>query len=149
MAILAAVIVPFSDSSLRSNFASFDIGPVAASFILAGLLLGLSVGGTQLLRLDQERKLRKTPMFSTSTTIKISETAFQSNDGGGSSSVFWPQILEVAEEKEHIFFFIAPNQAFIVPKRAFDSPDAAHTFAERAKQFRAAHQPAIVPIAEP
>ena len=50
--------------------------------------------------------------------------------------VKWPGVTEITECKNLLVFFISPRFGFIVPKRAFPTPEQAQLFLETARAYR-------------
>ena len=57
-------------------------------------------------------------------TYQLSEQGLQVQGSTFSSQTTWPQIVRVAETKQTFFFFIGPQQAYIIPKRSLVNPTA-------------------------
>jgi hypothetical protein len=56
----------------------------------------------------------------------------------------WPGFYKVTDAANHIFIFVAPNAAHIIPKRAFTDKESALRFYQRARElFEEAHPKAV------
>lgn len=97
------------------------------------------------------RKFLSTPYFGTTAHLRLEAEGVRVKGVYGESLVYWGSILRVEETPTHIFLFLDPKQALIVPKRIFASPTDAGSFHDVAQRFWLQAHPAPVapPLATP
>lgn len=68
-------------------------------------------------------------------TVTITPHAVTKYIGDASSTLAWSNIARVVATRRSVLLFTGRNSAIIVPKRAFDTPEAADAFAASAQHF--------------
>jgi hypothetical protein len=77
-------------------------------------------------------------------TISLSDEALTEVTAVNETRHLWAGVCNVAETSKHIFIFVAPNAAHVIPKRAFLDPGTAFAFHQRSKVlFEKAHPKAV------
>lgn len=70
-------------------------------------------------------------------SLKEDGMAFQGNSESGRTT--WNGVKDVVETEGHIFVLLGKYRAYILPKRAFATPEQAGQFFELAREYKAAH----------
>ncbi len=84
----------------------------------------------------QQTKLLKTkPEFVQPRTIEITPDYLRHQGASGEVKTRWKGIQKIVETATHIFFWVSPNEAHVVPKRAFANVEDATQFAQLATKY--------------
>ena len=81
-----------------------------------------------------ERQAQRDPQVISRKTMRISPTGVFVRHPFGEVTMHWPLIKDVVDNQGCIYFFLGKSNAIAVPKKAFDSPEAAQAFYDTAKQ---------------
>lgn len=68
--------------------------------------------------------------------IRFDEIQFVEITDVSQTNYSWKGVDRIEENEDYIFIFIAPSQAHIIPKRAFDDSENALVFAEEARRLK-------------
>jgi len=122
--------------------ATWKINPLVALVPLSFWLLPLGFFallwfGAPLL---QPMGFRSSPLWKKQLTLSPEK------EGLRGSSVWWSQVTSIEETPTHFFVLFEPNQALIIPKRAFSSDFAATQFISSCRDY---WQEAKTKVAEP
>lgn len=74
--------------------------------------------------------------FLGSQTYRLEPGAFYARDRNSETRHLWSGLYLIDSTPEHFFFFLHPESAYTLPRRAFPSPAAAEAFLAIAKDFR-------------
>lgn len=109
--------------------------------LLAGAMMYVYLG---LLRPYMMRAVLKSSMRKVlgTTEITLTEEAVRVANAEGQGRLKWRDCQGVLEEGDYYFILIGPLRAFVVPKRAFGSPEEAVQFHDEARGRFLAAQPA-------
>jgi hypothetical protein len=88
-------------------------------------------------RVMMSQDARSQRRFARDLMITISAKGVTLTTETAHSEATWAAFDRVAVTRKHIFFFITKTQAYIVPKRAFATPEAAKAFGDAARNWRA------------
>jgi hypothetical protein len=137
------VIIFVAFSILEYNNPDFGAGnPQRYALYLgvtAGALILVYGGYLRLLRPMLLRSLSNTGRFREmlgETTMRFDESRIEVENPHGRGRTRWDQVQQIAEIKSHIFIVFGPMQAFVIPKRAFDTPEAAEAFVLQLRAWR-------------
>jgi hypothetical protein len=108
---------------------------VFLSFLLLYVLLYL-FGNRLVVRLALRTARRNRRLFQ-KKTMTISSEALSLSDSSGSSSIRWHAIVWVVAPGEHIFFYLTPKQAVVLPKRAFADAGQLEEFLATTRRYHA------------
>ena len=67
--------------------------------------------------------------------LEISPNEIRSQSNFGTSEISWTAVDALAATPEYLFLFVGENEAFIVPRRAFQSDSAFQRFEQRVRQY--------------
>ena len=106
------------------------------SFLLPSLLLvaALAFGFRRLQRWEVLRHLRRREAFLHPITAEVRAEEFYYEDVSGGGFTHWQTIQRIVDAPGHLFFFVQPHAAMIVPKRAFPDEASARAFHLRAME---------------
>ncbi len=89
---------------------------------------------------DRAKLFETEPALKEPQTTEITPQYLRHQDATGEVKTRWQGINKVVETATHIFLWISPSQAHVVPKRAFASEEDATTFAQNATNYwKSAH----------
>jgi hypothetical protein len=106
--------------------------------VTAGALILVYGGYLRLIRPMFLRSLSNTGRFrdmlgETQMTVDAQRITIENPKGHGRAD--WVNVQQIAEAKEHVFIIFGPMQAFVIPKRAFDTEDDAAAFVLQAREW--------------
>lgn len=85
---------------------------------------------------SQRAKLFETvPAYKEPQTTEITPEYLYHQDATGEVKTRWKGIQKIVETATHIFFWVSPNEAHVVPKRAFANAEDATQFAQLATKY--------------
>lgn len=67
-------------------------------------------------------------------TITLRADGLQQRVNNTTTRHNWASIIRIDQTADHLFFFLSPKVALIVPTRAFDDTDAANAFVNQARR---------------
>ena len=82
-----------------------------------------------------ERQAQRNPQVVSRKTMRVSPTGVFVRHPLGEVTLHWPLIVDTVDDRDCYYFFLGRANALAVPKRAFNSPDAALAFYNTARQF--------------
>ena len=131
------------------SYAPTSSGASSWSTLLALVLPVVIFGVIYALALQTNKKARiESPIFRHPNTVTLATSDIRSECGPTTTTVRWQGISRVANTPQHLFIFTQPKNAFIVPRRAFDSDEEFARFADFARAHCEAAKPQTPPIAE-
>lgn len=71
-------------------------------------------------------------------TVTVSGDGVRQRSPGIDTSIQWPNVKNLYETTEYVFFMLGKREGLIVPKSAFEYPSAAAVFACAAREWRLA-----------
>lgn len=110
-------------------------GPSAAVAVLAAVVLGFGFLLPGMVRLQA----RKSERFRGPHTAWITPEGIGGwTEGVGTTRVVWPLVKDVEGTRTHILVFWEAGATTLIPRAAFESPEAAELFLETARQWHRA-----------
>ncbi|MCC6144246.1 MAG: YcxB family protein [Candidatus Hydrogenedentes bacterium] len=109
--------------------------------ITAGALIIVYGGYLRLIRPMLLRSLSNTGRFKEmlgATAMSFDARRISVENPHGRGRTEWRSIQQIAETKDHVFLVFGPMQAFVLPKRAFPSPEEADAFVVQARDWQQA-----------
>jgi hypothetical protein len=86
------------------------------------------------------RIMRRSPLYAPHG-YAITPAALRITSSKGVTDVRWSAFPDVKRSGERLFAFMSPRQAFIIPRRAFDTPDLFEAFSDAAvKRWEHSHR---------
>lgn len=82
-----------------------------------------------------ERQAQRNPQVISRKMMRISPTGVFVRHPLGEVTLHWPLIVDAVDGRDCYYFFLGRANALAVPKRAFNSPDAALAFYSTARQY--------------
>lgn len=82
-------------------------------------------------------------------TMQLAPDGFREQNAVMECFVKWSKVTEIAESPQVLVFFLGPRFAFIVPKRAFPSPEQAQAFLQTARAYRDGLASGTAPVLPP
>jgi len=89
-----------------------------------------------------QQAVADSPTFATSTACRVTPEGIEAHDELIDAVIRWPAILKIGETSDHCFLFLNSENAYIIPRRAFDSDDAFEHFISACRRWRSQHPPA-------
>lgn len=140
----------FSAISLHSAFRhQTDIGPRVLHFfvmlaLLAAMIAAINFVANWLARYRADHQTDRNGVFG-EHTITLSPEALFERTAVNESKAQWGSIFRIDATPKHIFIFIQPHAAHIIPRRAFLTTEAAEQFLSTARAYHeAAASPAVL-----
>ena len=106
-------------------------GPTIAVIFILGILVKIYIGIYQ-----RRMEPHKDGFILGEKTFRFSEAGIEEKAKHYSSLLSWEAVTDVINDPDYIYLFLDVSAAHIIPKRVFDSKEAANTFFERIESFR-------------
>lgn len=117
-------------------------GPSAAVAVLAAMVFGFGFLMPWMVRMNA----RKSARFRGPHTAWITPEGIGGwTEGVGTTRIVWPLVKEVEGTRTHILVFWQAGATTLIPRAAFESPEAAERFLETARQWHRAGLEAAKP----
>ena len=72
-------------------------------------------------------------------TIVIDSEGVTERSAVAESKIAWSGVERIEEDGHNVYFYIGPLQAYVIPKRAFQTPDDGEAFLQLAQSYRSAY----------
>lgn len=116
--------------------------PLRAVFlgvVTALVYLGLSrFAGPSLFRGVVRQSLKEGSLASVlgKQTLVVDESGIAARNAHGDARIRWTGVDRIEEAADYVYVFTQPAAGLVVPKRAFDSPQAASAFVARLRELK-------------
>jgi hypothetical protein len=107
-------------------------------FVAAVLLSGVYVLARLLHRSAIRRNARRDPTFPRKRRIVLTPEAVEGSTEVSTARTLWEGVLKVAATETHLFIYLAPTQAIVIPGRAFPSDEDFDDFIDAARDYHRA-----------
>ncbi len=130
--VLMAITYALTNSSHpRSPTARMDVSGIVISLVIPLAVLA----GVWTFLLRNVRKLPAASLFSRRQTLDISAENLRSQTEGMETMTQWSRVCEIASDQYSLYLFTDEVTAYIVPRRAFQSPPLADAFLTAATAY--------------